>query len=166
VTARASVPQSKALLALLGAAVAGFLAGGALGLAREAPATKAVAAPAVQSAPRDGFGAALARALPRLNTGQLEQRVVLANSLTAREQATAAERLARVYADSARELERLGGRDGATGTVAALERISYAYERLAAAALPRDRAAYADAAGAVRTHERRLRAILRELNPN
>jgi hypothetical protein len=161
---RPAVSQSTALLAVLGAAIAGFLAGGAFKLLREAPAAGPAATPTVQDSRGDGSGSAVERALRRLNSAHLEQRALLANSVTSGEQARVATELALGYALTARELARRGKGDGAAArAVTALEQLAEAYDRLAATARDRDAGAFAEATTAIGAREERLRALLRAL---
>jgi hypothetical protein len=155
IAATAPVPQRLALIALAAAAALGFLAGGAIGLARDAPAAhgpRPAAAAVRQESP-------LALKLRRFNEVHLEQRVLLANSLTSGEQARVATELALDFVMTAREFERLGA---TRETVGALEALAAAYDRLATAARVRDAAASDD----IRAAEGRLRALLRAIGPS
>jgi hypothetical protein len=159
VSAAATVPQKQALLALAVAAVLGLLAGGALGLAREAP--SAVGAAPAAAAPRPATP--LAQELRRFNGVHLEQRVLLANSLTSGEQSRVATDLALDFAMAARQFERLGA---TVQTVALLEELAQSYDRLSNAAQIRDAGEYAAATKEIAGAEARLRAILRATGPS
>jgi hypothetical protein len=159
VSAAATVPQKQALLALAVAAVLGLLTGGAIGQARDAPATGG-AAPAA-AAPR--AESPLARELRRFNGVHLEQRVLLANSVTSGEQAQVATNLALDFAMAARRFDRLGA---TPETVTVLEDLAQAYDRLATAAEIRDAGSYLAAAKEIAGAEGRLRALLRPISPS
>lgn len=158
-SAAAIVPQKQALLALAVASALGLLAGGAIGQAREAPA----AADPVPAAAAWRPESPLARELRRFNAVHLEQRVLLANSLTSGEQAQVATDLALDFAMAARRFERLGA---TPETVTVLEDLAQSYDRLATAAEVRDAGSYQAAAKEIAGAEGRLRGLLRAISPS